>query len=92
MSDAPIQRKSPTKLDYALAAHERRAQLIAQLHKQAVATASDLAVRRKASTKVIIMGDGHRKVEPWLCMSAFLLTLGGIVAVCCILTAIVPWR
>jgi hypothetical protein len=36
MSDAPIQRDPPPKLDRVLAAHERRARLIAQLHEQAI--------------------------------------------------------
>jgi hypothetical protein len=82
MSDTPIQRKPPPKLDCALGAHERRARLIAQLHEQAVATANDLVTQRKAITAVIIKdGLRRRKAEPWLCASIFLLTLGGIVAV-----------
>jgi hypothetical protein len=39
MSDRPTQHKQP-KLDRALAAHERRARRIAQLHEQAIAAAS----------------------------------------------------
>jgi hypothetical protein len=91
-SDTPIQRKPPSKPDCALAAHERRAQLIAQLHKQAVATASDLAAQRKASTTGAIKDGWRRKAEPWLCTSAFLLALGGVVAVGCILIRAVPWK
>jgi hypothetical protein len=93
MSDTPIQRKSPPKLDCVLAAHERRARLIAQLHEQAVATACDLATQRKAITAVTIKdGLSRRKAEPWLCASIFLLVLGGIVAVGCLLCAAVPWQ
>jgi len=92
MSDAPIQRKPPSKLDCALAAHERRARLIAQLHEQAVATASDLATQRKAITAVTIKDGLRRKAEPWLCASIFLLALGGIVAGGCLLCAAVPWQ
>jgi hypothetical protein len=92
MSDTPLQRKPPSKIDCALAAHERRARLIAQLHKQAVATASDLAAKQKASTTGIIKDGWRQKAEPWLCMSAFLLALGGIVAVGCILIRAVPWK
>ena len=42
MSDTPIRREAPPKLDRDPAAHERRARLIAQLHEQAIATATDL--------------------------------------------------
>jgi hypothetical protein len=92
MSDTPIQRKPSPKLDCALAAHERRARLIAQLREQAVATASDLATQRKAITAVTIKDGLRRKAEPWLGASIFLLALGGIVAVGCLLSAAVPWR
>ena len=92
MSDTPIQRKPPPKIDRALAAHERRARLIAQLHEQAVAMASDLAPQRKAITAVTIKDSLRRKADPWLCASIFLLTLGGIVAVGCLLCAAVPWQ
>ena len=91
MSNTPTQRPPPSKLDGALAAHERRARLIAQLHKQAIATAGDLAVQRKASTTGPLEDRGRRKAE-WLCMSAFLLALGIIVAIGCILIKVVPWR
>ena len=43
MSDTPIRRKPQPKLDRVLAAHERRARIIAQLHEQAIAAASDFA-------------------------------------------------
>ena len=85
MSDTPIQRKPPPKLDRALAAHERRARLIAQLHEQAIATASDLVAQRKAIRGETTKDERHRKAEPWFCASAFLLALIGIVAVGCIL-------
>jgi hypothetical protein len=91
MSDTPTQREPPTKLDHVLAAHERRARLIAQLHTQAVATSRDLAVRRKVRTTGLAEERRHRKAQ-WLCMIVFLLALGGIVAVGCILSAAVPWR
>jgi hypothetical protein len=91
MSDTPTQRKPPSTLDHALAAHERRARLIAQLHTQAVATSHDLAVRRKARTTGLHEERRRRKAE-WLCMIVFLSTLGGIVAVGCILSAAVPWQ
>jgi hypothetical protein len=91
MSNTPTQPKPPPNLDCDLAAHERRAQLIAQLHKQAIATAGDLAVQRKASTTGPLEDRRRRKAE-WLCMSAFLLALGSIVVVGCILIKVVPWR
>jgi hypothetical protein len=54
--------------------------------------ASDLATQRKAITAVTIKDGLRRKAEPWLGASIFLLTLGGIVAVGCILCAAVPWQ
>jgi hypothetical protein len=91
MSNTPTQRKPPSNLDRDPAAHERRARLIAKLHKQAIATAGDLAVQRKASTTGPLEDRRRRKAE-WLCMSAFLLALGSIVAAGGILIRIVPWR
>ena len=57
MRDTPTQRGLPPELDRA--SHERRARLIAQLHRQAIATANDLAVRQKA-IKADIAKDARR--------------------------------
>jgi hypothetical protein len=85
MSDTPIQREPP-KLDRVLAAHERRARLIAQLHEQAIATASDLSAQHKAIRSDIAEDARRRKAEAWLFSAgAFLLALGCIVAGGCIL-------
>jgi acyl transferase domain-containing protein len=86
MSDTPIQREPPPKIDRLPAAHERRARLIAQLHEQAIATANDLAARREAIRAGVAKDALHRKAEAWLFSSgAFLLALGCIVAVGCML-------
>ena len=52
MSDTPIRREPPPKLDRVLAAHERRARLIAQLHEQAIATANDPSARQNAIKEI----------------------------------------
>jgi len=82
MSDTPIRRDSP-KLDGVVAAHERRTRLIAQLHEQAVAAAKDLSAQHKG----IRAKDARRqRAEAWLFSAgAFLLALGCIAAVGCIL-------
>ena len=86
MSDTPIRREAPPKLDRDLAAHERRARLIAQLHEQAIATATDLSAQQKAIKADIAKDAWRRKVEAWLFSAgAFLLALGCIVAGGCIL-------
>jgi hypothetical protein len=86
MSDTPIRREPPSKVDCAVAAHERRARLIAQLHEQATATANDLLVQHKAIRADIAKDAQRRKAEAWLFSAgAFLLALGCIVAVSCIL-------
>jgi hypothetical protein len=86
MSDTPIQREPPPKLDRTLAAHERRARLIAQLREQAIATANDLSAQHKVVSAGIAQGClARRKAEAWLFSAgAFLLALGCIVAVGCI--------
>ena len=85
MSDTPIQREPPLYLDPVLAAHKRRARLIAQLHEQAIAAASDLSAQHKAIGALIAKDVQRRKAEAWFCTGAFLLALGCIVAVSCIL-------
>jgi acyl transferase domain-containing protein len=85
MSDTPIQRKTPPKLDRVLEAHERRARLIAELHEQAIATANSLSAQHKAIGVVIAKDVQRRKAEAWFCAGAFLLALSCIVGVGCIL-------
>ena len=63
MSDTPIRREPPPKLDRVLAAHERRARLIALLHEQAIATANDLLAQQKAIKADIAKDARRRKVE-----------------------------
>jgi hypothetical protein len=86
MSDTPIRREAPPKLDREPAAHERRARLIAHLHEQAIATATDLLAQHKAIRADIAKDARRRKAEAWLFSAvAFLLALGCIVAGGCIL-------
>jgi hypothetical protein len=51
MSDTPIRREPPPELDRVLAAHERRARLIAQLDEQAIAIANDLSAQQSGTTR-----------------------------------------
>ena len=66
MSDTPIRREPPPQLGRVLAAHERRARLIAQLHEQAIATANDLSARQKAIRAGVAKDARRRKVEAWV--------------------------
>jgi acyl transferase domain-containing protein len=66
MSDTPIRREPPPKLDRVLSAHERRARLIAQLHEQAIAIANDLSAQHKAVRANIAKDARRRKAEAWL--------------------------
>ena len=85
MSDTPVQRDPPSKLDRVPAAHERRARLIAQLREQAIATANDLSAQHNATRASVAKNAQRRKAEVWLFSAgAFLLALGCIVAVACI--------
>ena len=86
MSDTPIRREPPPKLDRDPAAHERRARLIAQLREQAIATANDLSAQHKATRASVAKNAQRRKAEDWLFSAgAFLLALACIVAMGCIL-------
>ena len=92
MSDTPIRRKPPPTLDRVLAAHQRRAQVIAQLHEQAIATVSDLSAQHKAIKGGTAKNAGRGKAEAWFCSGIFLVALGCIVAAGCFLAASVPWQ
>ena len=89
MSDTPIQRKPPPKLDRVLAAYARRSHIIAQLHEQAIATANDLSAQHQAIRAGTAKDDRRQKAEAWFCAGAFLLALGCIVAVGCVLAVLV---
>ena len=79
MSDTPTQRGLPPELDRT--AHERRARLIAQLHRQAIATANDMSARQNA-IKEITKDARRRKAEAWLIAAgAFIVAVGCILAV-----------
>jgi hypothetical protein len=92
MSDTPIQRKLPPALNRVLAAHQRRARIIAQLHEQAIATGGDPSVQRKAIRRGTAKDAGGGKAEARFCTGVFLLALGCVVAVGCILAAIISWQ
>ena len=92
MSDTPIRRKPPPTLDRFLAAHQRRARIIAQLHEQAIAAASDLSPQHKMIRGGTARDTGGGKAEAWFCAGVFLLALGCIVAVGWILAASVSWQ
>jgi hypothetical protein len=92
MSDTPTRRKPPPRLNRALAAHQRRARIIAQLQAQAVATANGPAAQRKTIRASTAKEAGPGKAEAWFCAGAFLLALGGIVAAGCVLAAMVSWQ
>jgi ferric-dicitrate binding protein FerR (iron transport regulator) len=82
MSDTPTQRELRSEFDRILAAHERRARLITQLHKQAIATANDLSPRQKTIEAGIAKDARRRKTEAWLyAAGAIFVALGCILAV-----------
>jgi hypothetical protein len=91
MSDTPTQRKPPPTLDRFLAAHQRRARIIAQLHEQAITAANDLSTRHKAIRVGTAKDAGRGKAEAWFGAGAFLLALACIVAAACILAAGASW-
>ena len=78
---SPIRREPPPTLERVLATYERRARLIAQLHRWAIATANDLPARQNA-IKEITKDARRRKAEAWLIAAgAFIVAVGCILAV-----------
>ena len=64
-----------------LAAHKRRGGLMAQLHRQAIAIANDLAVRQKAIKAGIAKDTRRRRIEAWLFVAgAVVVALGAVLA------------
>ena len=89
MRDTP-QREPSTKLHRVLAAHRRRARIIAQLHEQAIAASNkannDLSAQHKAIKAGVAEDAQRRKAEARLFfVGAFVLALGCIIAVGCVL-------
>jgi hypothetical protein len=81
MSDTPIPSGPPPTLEGVLAAYERRARLIAQLHEEAIATADDPSARHNAITE-ITKAARRRKAEALLIAAgAFVIAAGCILAV-----------
>jgi acyl transferase domain-containing protein len=65
----------------ALAAHERRAGLIAQLHKQAIAATDDISAWQKTLKARIDKDARRRRVTAWLFAgTAFVLALACLLA------------
>ena len=80
MSDTPTHRGLPPERDRI--AHERRARLIAQMHRQAIATAKDMSARQKAIEAGIAKDARRRKTEARLIAAgAVIVALGCILAV-----------
>jgi type VI protein secretion system component VasF len=90
MSNTPTQRKPPAGLNRVLSAHQRRARIIAQLHAQAIATAN--VAQREAIRASTAKDAVHGKAEGRLCTGAFILALGGVVALGYALAAMVRWQ
>ena len=76
-----MQRERPLKLDRVLAAHERRARLIAQMHRQATETANHLLTQHaaiEAGFAKVAKDARRRRTE--VIASAFVVALGCILA------------
>jgi hypothetical protein len=70
--------KYHTKTQRELRAHERRARLIAELHRQAIATANDLSAQHKAIEAGITK---RQETVVWISfVGAFIVALGSILA------------
>jgi hypothetical protein len=81
MSETPIQRGLPPKFDRALTAHERRARLITQMHRQAIATANNLGAQHKAIGVGIAKNARRLKVVAWTSfVGSFVVALAAILA------------
>jgi hypothetical protein len=63
-----------------LSAHERRARIIAQLHRDAAGTAEYRSTRRREATKKIVEGLRWRKAKAWLLIG--ILFASGLACIC----------
>jgi hypothetical protein len=64
-----------------LAAHKRRAGLIAQLHKQAITAADDISAWQEAINARVAKDARRRKTVAWMSIAgAFIVALGSILA------------
>jgi hypothetical protein len=90
MSDRPTQHGQP-KFDRALAAHERRARIIAQLHEQAVAAANDdLSAPQKALKAGITKHARWHKVD-WMIATAILKMSAVTILVAALVCILAIW-
>jgi hypothetical protein len=87
-----LRRTHPSELNRALAAHQRRARVIAELHEQTIASVNPPSAPRKEIEAGMTQDARQGKKEAWFCAGVFLLALGCIVAAGCILITTVPWR
>jgi hypothetical protein len=79
MSDTPTRRGLPPVLDRI--AHQRRARLIAELHRRAIATANDLSAQQEAIRAGITKDARRLKTVTWMSIAgAFVVALGSILA------------
>ena len=81
MSETPTQREPPLYLDRILAAHERRARLIAQMHRQAMETANNLLTQHKAiEASLAKVAKNARRRRTEAIAGAFVVALGCLLA------------
>ena len=76
-----MQREHPLKLDRVLAAHERRARLIAQMHRQAMEIANNLLTQQQAIEAGLakVAKDARRRRTEAIA-GALVVALGSILA------------
>ena len=75
-----MQRERPLKLDRVLAAHERRARLIAQMHRQAMETANNLLNQHQGIEAGLIKVANARRRRTEAIAGAFVVALGCLLA------------
>lgn len=75
-----MQRERPLKLDRVLAAHERRARLIAQMHRQAMETANNLLNQHQGIAGLVKVAKDARRRRTEAIAGALVVALGCILA------------
>ena len=75
-----MQRERPLKLDRVLAAHERRARLIAQMHRQAMETANNLLNQHQGIAGLVKVPKDARRRRTEAIAGAVVVALGCILA------------
>ena len=90
MNDTPAQHEQPN-FDRVLAAHKRRARLIAQLHKQAIAAADDDLPAQQNAIEAGLTGHARWQRADGMIATAILRMIGVAIFIAALCSVLAIW-